>query len=292
MSVTLLHLYIHLFVHLLVCICIFYIVQGGAIMPRVSRKRSSTGIYHVMLRGNNRQTIFENDDDKNRFISTISKCKNANNFSVFGYCLMDNHVHLLVKEGEDIISNIIKRISSDYVYWYNKKYERVGHLFQERFKSQCVQDNIYFLGVLRYIHQNPVKASIVSCIDKYNWSSYNAYINSIDTIDGIDIIDCRYVFTLFSDNITIAKSQFVKYMNDVNNEEKADYLDYNEFVKLTDNEVKLELSSMGINNISDLQKLERQKRDLILQNLKKTKGISIRQLSRLTGVSRNIIAKL
>ncbi len=130
-------------------------------MPRRAR-RSETDIYHVMLRGINKQPIFENDDDKSRYIDIIREYNKSKKFQVYGCCLMDNHVHLLIHEGEDVISTVIKRICSSYVYWYNKKYERVGHLYQERFKSECVEDNNYFINVLRYIHQNPVKAGIVS----------------------------------------------------------------------------------------------------------------------------------
>ncbi len=113
-------------------------------MPRKVRRKTKTGIYHVMLRGINRESIFENENDKSRFISIVSECRESENFRIFGYCLMNNHTHLLIQEGEDDISTVVKRISSSYVYWYNKKYKRVGHLFQERFKSECVEDESCF----------------------------------------------------------------------------------------------------------------------------------------------------
>lgn len=80
---------------------------------------------------------------------------------------MSNHIHMLVREIEESISNTIKRVSSSYVFWYNKKYERCGHLFQERFKSEAVESDEYFLTVLRYIHQNPVKAGMTKSILDY-----------------------------------------------------------------------------------------------------------------------------
>ena len=85
---------------------------------------------------------------------------------------MGNHVHLLLKEASETIGNIMKRIASSYVYHYNHKYDRVGHLFQERFKSQPVNDFSYFITLLRYIHQNPLKAMLVDSIDEYEWSSW------------------------------------------------------------------------------------------------------------------------
>lgn len=92
-------------------------------------------IYHVMLRGINRQSIFESEDDKSKFISIVSEHRKSEKFRVFGYCLMDNHAHLLIQEGEDDISTVVKRISSSYVYWYNKKYERVCTCFKKDSKA-------------------------------------------------------------------------------------------------------------------------------------------------------------
>ena len=93
-------------------------------------KRNNTGIYHIMLRGINRQTIFEDNEDMIRFLDTLARYKDDCLLELYSYCLMGNHVHLLMKTAEPI-SKIIKRICSSYVYWYNKRYERCGHLFQE-----------------------------------------------------------------------------------------------------------------------------------------------------------------
>lgn len=129
-------------------------------MPRQARKRSNTQIYHVMLRGINQQQIFEDNEDYAKFIQVIRDCKSLSGFQLFAYCLMGNHIHLLLKETNEPIEQIFRRIGSRYVYWYNVKYRRVGHLFQDRFKSEPIETNEYFLTVLRYIHQNP---SILYC---------------------------------------------------------------------------------------------------------------------------------
>jgi len=89
---------------------------------------------------------------------------------------MSNHIHLVLKEGEEDLGTVFKRIGASYVYWYNWKYNRSGHLFQDRFKSEPVEDDTYFLTVLRYIHQNPIKAGITGNISNYPWSSYAEYI--------------------------------------------------------------------------------------------------------------------
>lgn len=157
-------------------------------LPRDARNSSSTGIYHIMLRGINRQDIFGDEEDIERLLETIKKYKEVSQYQIYAYCVMSNHIHMLIKETEDSISNIIKRISSSYVFWYNKKYERCGHLFQERFKSEAVENDEYFLTVVRYIHQNPIKAGVVKGISDYKWSSYNEYMDRAVVVDaGITI---------------------------------------------------------------------------------------------------------
>jgi REP element-mobilizing transposase RayT len=109
-------------------------------LPRNPREVSKSGVYHIMLRGINRQTIFEDDEDIQRLLETIARYKEICKYELYAYCIMSNHVHLLMKETEETISNAIKRISGSYVFWYNKKYERCGHLFQERYKSEAVDN--------------------------------------------------------------------------------------------------------------------------------------------------------
>ena len=103
-------------------------------MARKPRKKSLSGIYHVMLRGINKQTVFEDKTDRYRFMQTLVYVKQKSGLLLYGYCLMDNHVHLLIEEREESISKAIQRLSSSYVLWYNRKYERSGHLFQGRFR--------------------------------------------------------------------------------------------------------------------------------------------------------------
>jgi len=130
-------------------------------MARQIRKKSGTGIYHVMLRGINRQDIFEDDEDYLQMVSILrgqserydEKGLRLSSFCIFyAYCLMSNHLHLLIQEREDSVSNIVKRIGVTYAHYFNKKYERNGHLFQDRFRSEPVDNIEYFVTLLRYIH--------------------------------------------------------------------------------------------------------------------------------------------
>mgnify|MGYP002523575238 CR=1 FL=1 len=159
-------------------------------MPRQPRESSGTGIYHVMMRGINHQNVFEDKEDYYQFLTTLDVMAQSyepdgtpggRNYILYTYCLMSNHIHLLIREREDTIGMAIKRIASSYVYYYNHKYSRDGHLFRERFKSEPVNDMAYFVTLLRYIHQNPLKAGIVTNVNDYEFSSWQEYCDK----DGV-----------------------------------------------------------------------------------------------------------
>jgi len=252
-------------------------------VPRYARQKSGNGIFHVMLRGINKQTIFEDDEDRERFLETIERYKKISKYVIYGYCLMSNHVHLLLKETEEPISTVIKRISSSYVYWYNWKYERCGHLFQERYKSEVVENDGYLLTVLRYINQNPVKVGLSKNVQGYRWSSYNEYISKPK------IVDTNFVLQILSTNREKAINSFIEHTNE-QNEDKC--LDYDEKIRLSDNELKEYFVKFGPKSISELQKMERNARNEIIRELKSTEGVTIRQLSRITGISKSVIDRI
>ncbi len=252
-------------------------------MSRQARKKSSSGIYHLMLRGVNRQRVFEDDKDCRRIIETLFYYKPISRYEVYAYCLMSNHMHLLLRETEESISQAIKRISSSYVHWYNKKYERCGHLFQERFKSEAVENDQYFLTVLRYIHQNPVKAGITKDIDAYPWSSYQEYV-------GTPVItDVDFALEMFSADRNKAVALFRSF-NSENNDDQC--LEYNEKPNLSDQELIKILSKLDIVNINEIARLEKGQRDNVLKKIKGINGVKVRQISRLTGISRGVIDKI
>ena len=111
-------------------------------------------------------------------MQTLAECKKISGYQLYGYCLMGNHVHLLIKEEKEGIEQIFRRVGARFVYWYNLKYELCGHLFQDRYKSEAVENDEYLLTVLRYIHHNPIKAGLSKGLEEYRWSSYNEYWKS------------------------------------------------------------------------------------------------------------------
>lgn len=247
-------------------------------MPRQARIKSESGIYHIMLRGINQQQIFEDTEDYEKFLDILKDCKEICEFKLYAYCLMGNHIHLLIKEGAESLEQMFKRICGRFVYWYNIKYRRVGHLFQDRFKSEPVNTDLYLFTLLRYIHQNPTKAKICKHIADYAYSSYSAYLGDHS------FVDTDYVLQFCT------LEEFIG----LNNEEvKTECLDIFDKVvmRVTDEQAKELIRKVAkCNSVSDFQKLDTNQRDKHLKKLR-DKGVSIRQLSRLTGVSFSVIRK-
>jgi len=202
---------------------------------------------------------------------------------LYGYCLMDNHIHFLIKERDYTISQLVKRISASYVHWYNEKYERCRQLFQERFKSETVESEEYFLTVLRYIFQNPVKVGIVQNVSNYLWSSYQEY----DGKPGLSDID--FALDIFLNIRGKAVSLFKVYTNEKNRDE---CLDYQATRGKSDEEVMVCLKELGIENSCQLQQMNKRERDDVIRSIKVEENITVRQLARIIGISKSVIARL
>lgn len=248
-------------------------------MPRVARQQSESGIYHIMIRGIDHQRIFKDEEDNAKFLRVLKDCKAISEFNLLAYCLMGNHAHLLLKIGNENSEQIMKRIGVRYVYWYNRKYARCGHLFQDRFKSEPVDDDTYLLAAVRYIHRNPVKAGICKNISDYKWSSYADYIRPGS--DGLT--DTAFVFEILPQNK-------VEEFHNQNTDDAC--LDLDERAKrLTDERFMKDMFQISkCKNAAEFQQLEAAKRDLHIGMLRE-KGYSIRQISRLTGISKGIVER-
>ncbi|MEN6461611.1 MAG: transposase [Syntrophomonas sp.] len=252
-------------------------------MARQARKKSDSDIYHIMMRGINRQIIFEDNEDYNKFLQTLKQYKDISGYQIYAYCLMGNHVHLLLKAGNEPLEQIMRRICGSYVYWYNRKYQRIGNLFQDRFNSEIVENDSYFLTVIRYIHQNPLKAGLVKSIEEYQWSSFKEYINQLNFINS------DFVLSMFEADKEKAINSFIQFCNIVSDDQCLEMKDKR---LLTDPEaINLIKNVCQIKNPSDLQTLDRAMRNKLLKQLKGEYLLSIRQIERLTGINRGIIFK-
>jgi putative transposase len=140
-------------------------------MARPPRLELSGALYHVTARGNERQAIFRDDEDREEYLARLARLREKFRFRLLAYCLMTNHLHLAVRRGPEPLSRIMANLQSTYAGWFNRRHGRVGHLFQGRYKAFVVQEDRYLHALLRYIHRNPVQARLVSSARDYRWSS-------------------------------------------------------------------------------------------------------------------------
>ncbi|MDD2215255.1 MAG: transposase [Eubacteriales bacterium] len=259
-------------------------------MPRHQRILSKTGIYHVMMRGNERKNLFAGEEDKLRFLDTLFAKKDETRFFLYAYCLMDNHVHLLVREGPEGLATMMKRINTSYAYYFNQKNHRVGHLFQDRFKSEPIENERYLLAVTRYIHNNPVKAGIVKKPERYKWSSYNSYLNPY--LPESKIVDTEFILSILANDQKIAIQEFRKFSKE---QDESEFLDIEEGSIRTLEEGKSYLEEYlakrwSGKNIEDLIK-DKETRTKIIVHLKTNTKLSVRKIADLLGINRGIVQK-
>lgn len=144
-------------------------------MPRPLRPVAEGLIYHVINRGNNRQAVFRKAADFQAFLAALSDLKERKPFDLFGYCLLNNHFHLLIRPQETSISRIVQSLLVSHTQRYHKHHRSGGHVWQGRFKSPVIQNDEHLLTVLRYIEANPLRAGIVTDAADYRWSSYRVH---------------------------------------------------------------------------------------------------------------------
>lgn len=147
------------------------------LLPRKARIWYPGASYHIMCRGNHRHDIYRDDEDRQVYLTLLRETKKEYNFHLHSYCLMTNHVHLHIETVDINISIIMKRINLLYAQFFNNKYNFVGHLFQDRFKSELIETDQYHLEISKYIHLNPVQANMTELPIDYTWSSYRVYMS-------------------------------------------------------------------------------------------------------------------
>src|SRR5665647_2169444 len=249
-------------------------------MPRTARRLSNTGIYHIMVRVINRQPIFYEEEDYQRYLNTLGRTIDKSDAVILGYCLMNNHVHLLIQDCNNAIATVMKSIGTSYAYWYNHKYERSGHVFQDRYKSENVEDDAYLMTVIRYIHQNPVKSGIIAEAESYRWSSYRIYCGTQEYPPGLT--KTSLVLGMFAQNEIQAIEAFRRYMREF----REDLcMDDTVTKNISDSQaIKIMTEIIGDQSISNLSTMPKPERDILLKQCKSVKGISLRQLARISGL--------
>lgn len=255
-------------------------------MPRQARTQSPTDYYHIVMRGNNREYIFNKDEQKRFFLDPIKSQEEDNLIDIVAYCIMDNHVHIVVKAGILDLTKAIKSINIKYAMKYNQQRDRIGHVFQDRYKSETIKDDKYLLQVIRYIHNNPIKAKMVKSIDDYNWSSYNEYINQ-NTI--IESQQKQFILGYFSNNI----NHFIEFHKQKDDNEYLEIKEDQEIYRLEHAQeiISTYFKEKGITEAKEVTKnlvyLEG-----IVQELLKHSKLSHRQIASILGISKSIVHKV
>lgn len=242
-----------------------------------------------MLRGNEKKNIFNSDEDKRRFMETVFEKKQGDRFRLHSFCLMDNHIHLMLSEGIEDVARVMKRITVSYVYYFNKKYKRVGHLFQDRFKSQVVEQDSYVLSLARYIHQNPVKAGIAEKAADYQWSSYSCYLNKDNYFSSI--VDTDEILGLLSNDRKVAVKKFEEYMNE---ESEETFVDLQEEVDIMDQDLALELFEQMLieQGIEDINGMKVKPPDSLIKELRAKTNLSVRKIAAVSGLNKDKVSKI
>lgn len=147
-------------------------------MARPPRLDAAGTVTHVIARGNERRPLFREDADRDRYLELLGEACGRLGVRVFAYCLMPNHVHLALQTGETPLARLVHEVHSRYARYFNRRYDRVGHLFQGRYQGLLVDREAYLLEVVRYIHRNPVKARLAVRPEEFPWSSHGAYLGT------------------------------------------------------------------------------------------------------------------
>ncbi|MGH4118490.1 transposase [Clostridium sp.] len=162
--------------------------------------KSGEAIYHIMCKSISEVDLFKDSEDKEKYLFLIKKYKNLYNFKLYGYCLMDNHSHLIIDANGADISKVMHGINFSYAMYFNKKHERDGHLFKDRFKSLIVNNERYLKTLSLYIHNNPTDIrEYKDCPEKYAFSSLGIYIGKRK--DYFNIVDYGFVLGCFGNSL-------------------------------------------------------------------------------------------
>ena len=247
-------------------------------MPRRARVLSATGIYHIISRGASKQIIFEDESDRLFYLNALMTVLTEEKATLLAWCLMNNHTHLLIRFADEP-GRAMKRINVKYAEHFNHKYDRCGHLFQDRYKSEPVETESYLQGVTRYIHHNPARAGVVRDYKEYIWSSYVEYIDTA--------LYCETDTVLASFGGPNAFSEFhetyVGGAERVLTDEKAPLLTDEEARAL----INREMGEKAVKAVSTMTRIER---DSAIRRMRQL-GLDCRQVERLTGVSYGVVKR-
>ena len=172
-------------------------------MARRPRIHYEGAIYHVIARGNNRERVFETEEEKGKYLEILADYKKRYDFQLYAYVIMDNHVHLLLQVGKDPLAKIMQGIQQRYTQHYNWHQKHSGHVFEQRYKAFICEKESYLIALICYIHQNPVRASMLEGVD-YRWSSHLLYVRRAP-----GLVNVEFILNILSTNTEKARAQYL-----------------------------------------------------------------------------------
>jgi len=180
-------------------------------MARKPRIEFGGALYHVIIRGNQRQQIFKDTEDYKKYLKFLGDYKARYDFLLYAYVLMGNHVHLLMETKAVPLSKILQGINQSFTMYFNRRYATVGHLFQGRYKAMLCDKEYYFLSLIKYIHMNPVRVARAKSPGEYPWSSHGSYM---EQTRGRGFVDSGLVLRIFSEDTRKARRAYQEYMGE------------------------------------------------------------------------------
>lgn len=162
--------------------------------------------YHITSRGNNRSTLFYDDEDRMKYLTVLEETKNRCHFHLHSYCLMSNHTHHQIETTDTSPTIIMSLLNTKYAKYFNKKYSQTGHVFEKRYNAEILDSLDYEFDVSKYIHRNPLKAGIVDELEDYPWSSYHAYVNG----EASQLVETTHLLSYFPNPPSKTYEKYVK----------------------------------------------------------------------------------
>ena len=248
-------------------------------MARKAREKRPGAVYHVLMRGGEKKALLQTENDCAYFVSQVRKYREDSDLELFGFCLLPDHVHLLVRENSDDMGTFFRKLATSYACHYNLKRKRAGHVFQDRYRTQILDGDEAFVSALRAIHTEPVRLGLCERAEDYPWSSLGDYLGTAEDV----LTDTVYALSL-STAETLASGQ---------GRVEFDFLAEPVYERkpLTDRQAEKIMKKVAhAKKLMALPVMSRKMRNAWLRRLRK-EGMSVSQISRFTGLGRNIVSR-
>lgn len=198
-------------------------------MPRMARVKTGEAIYHIMARSISEVDLFKNEEDKSVYLAKIKKYQKLYKFRIYGYCLMDNHLHLLIDANGSDISRVMHSINFSYAQYFNRIHKRHGHLFQDRFKSKIIKDDKHLIAASAYIHNNPIDIPQYEfCPEKYKFSSLAIYMGLRN--DPFELVEGGFIKGLFGLTQKAGRAKYIAFVYKCNDKKFKQEIEFEDEV--------------------------------------------------------------